>query len=82
MSKTPSLDIQGQDQGKNPLGQGKPPLGQGKNPLEGQSKSPLEKGCTEPIYGEKSKCVLKIIPQKTKCETFQMDKTCIKRRKP
>jgi hypothetical protein len=55
--------------------------GHGKHPL-GQSKSPLEKGCTEPIYGEKSKCVLKIIPQKTKCETFQMDKTCIKRRNP
>ena len=79
MSKTPSLDIQGQGQSKE--SQGKNPLGQGKNPL-GQSKSPLEKGCTEPIYGEKSKCVLKIIPQKTKCETFQMDKTCIKRRKP
>jgi len=88
MSKTPSLDIQGQDQGKNPLGQGKTPLGQSKSPLGqsksplGQGKNPLEKGCTEPIYGEKSKCVLKIIPQKTKCETFQMDKTCIKRRKP
>ena len=39
-----------------------------------------ENGCTEPIYGEKSKCVLKIIPQKTKCETFQMDQKCIKRR--
>ena len=37
-----------------------------------------EDGCTEPIYGEKSKCVLKIVPDKEKCKTFQMDKKCIK----
>jgi hypothetical protein len=39
-----------------------------------------EKGCTEPLYGEKSKCILQIVPQKTKCETFQMDEKCIKKR--
>ena len=39
-----------------------------------------ETGCVEPIYGEKSKCVLKIIPQTEKCETFQMDEKCIKKR--
>jgi len=39
-----------------------------------------EKGCTEPLYGEKSKCVLQIVPQSTKCETFQMDEKCIKKR--
>ena len=38
-----------------------------------------EKGCTEPLYGEKSKCVIKIVPQSDKIETFQMDKKCIKR---
>jgi hypothetical protein len=38
-----------------------------------------EKGCTEPLYGEKSKCVLKIVPQNKKCNTFQIDKKCIKR---
>jgi hypothetical protein len=38
-----------------------------------------EKGCTEPLYGDKSKCILKIVPQDTKCETFQMDKSCVKR---
>jgi len=38
-----------------------------------------EKGCTEPLYGDKSKCILKIVPQETKCESFQMDKNCIKR---
>jgi len=41
---------------------------------------PDETGCVEPIYGEKSKCVLKIIPQTEKCETFQMDEKCIKKR--
>jgi len=40
----------------------------------------IEDGCTEPIYGEKSKCVLQIVPQSTKCDTFQMDKKCIKHR--
>ena len=39
-----------------------------------------EKGCTEALYGEKAKCVLKIVPQKMKCNTFQMDKTCKKKR--
>lgn len=37
-----------------------------------------EKGCTTPLYGKKSKCVIKIIPQENKEETFQMDKKCIK----
>jgi hypothetical protein len=37
-----------------------------------------EKGCTEPLYGKKSKCVIKIIPQEEKQETFQMDKKCVK----
>ena len=35
-----------------------------------------EKGCTEPVYGEKSKCVLQIVPQTTKCDTFQIDEKC------
>jgi len=39
-----------------------------------------KKGCTEPLYGKKSKCVIKIVPQEEKCETFQMDKQCIKKR--
>jgi hypothetical protein len=41
---------------------------------------PKEKGCTEPLYGKKSKCVLKIVPQEEKGLTFQMDKKCIKTR--
>ena len=39
-----------------------------------------EKGCTESLYGKKSKCVLKIVPQDEKCKTFQMDKQCEKKR--
>ena len=37
-----------------------------------------EKGCTESLYGEKSKCIIKIVPNKTKCKTFQMNKSCKK----
>jgi hypothetical protein len=39
-----------------------------------------EKGCTEPLYGKKAKCVIKIVPQDEKVETFQMDEKCIKTR--
>jgi len=40
-----------------------------------------EKGCTEPLYGKKAKCVIKIVPQEEKCKTLQIDKKCIKIRK-
>jgi hypothetical protein len=43
------------------------------------TKKNAEKGCTEPLYGEKSKCVIQIVPQTKKCKSFQIDKTCIKR---
>lgn len=39
-----------------------------------------EKGCTEPLFGEKSKCIIKIVPKKEKVPTFQMDKQCVKKR--
>lgn len=38
-----------------------------------------EKGCTEPLYGEKSKCILKIVPHSSKDETFTVDDKCIKK---
>jgi len=41
-------------------------------------KNKKEKGCTEPLYGKKSKCVIKIVPQDEKVASFQMDKKCIK----
>jgi hypothetical protein len=40
----------------------------------------IEDGCTEPLVGEKSKCILQIIPQTIKCDTFQIDETCKKRK--
>ena len=43
-------------------------------------KTKKENGCIEPLYGIKSKCVLKIIPDKSKTKTFSMNKTCKKRR--
>jgi hypothetical protein len=39
-----------------------------------------EKGCTEPLYGKYSKCVLKIVPQDVQTETLSIDRQCIKRR--
>ena len=35
-----------------------------------------EKGCTEPLYGVKSKCVINIVPKSSKKDTFRMDKKC------
>ena len=37
-----------------------------------------EKGCTEPLYGKKSKCIINIVPQEDKQATFKMDRKCIK----
>lgn len=33
-------------------------------------KNKKEKGCTEPLYGKKSKCVINIVPQEDKVATF------------
>ena len=49
-----------------------------KNMDKGKKK---EKGCTEPLYGKKAKCIIKIVPQEEKCKTLQIDKKCIKTRK-
>ena len=37
-----------------------------------------ERGCTEPLYGKKAKCVLKIIPDEQRCKTLKIDRKCIK----
>jgi hypothetical protein len=42
-------------------------------------KKHIENGCTESLYGEKSKCILKIVPQETKCDTLEIDDKCIKK---
>ena len=39
-----------------------------------------EKGCTEPLYGKKAKCVISIVPQEVKVPTFSVDDRCIKKR--
>jgi hypothetical protein len=43
-------------------------------------KGKKEKGCTEPLYGKKAKCIIKIVPQEERCKTMQIDKQCIKSR--
>ena len=43
-----------------------------------KTKKKREKGCVDALYGSKSKCILKIVPQNTKCKTLQFDKKCIK----
>jgi hypothetical protein len=45
-----------------------------------KNKGKKEEGCTEPLYGKKSKCIIKIVPQDTKEQTMQIDKKCIKSR--
>jgi len=39
-------------------------------------KKKSENGCTEPLTGEKSKCVLHIVPRSKECDTFQIDRKC------
>jgi hypothetical protein len=42
--------------------------------------SKKETGCVVPLYGEKAKCVLHIVPQDEECESFNIDEKCIKKR--
>ena len=43
-------------------------------------KNRREKGCTEPLYGKKSKCIISIVPQEDRSATLKIDKKCIKTR--
>jgi hypothetical protein len=45
-----------------------------------ETRKKREKGCTEPLYGKKAKCILKIVPQEDKTSSFHVDKKCIKKR--
>jgi hypothetical protein len=45
-----------------------------------KNKTVKEKGCTEPLYGKKAKCILKIVPQDEKGQSMQIDKKCVKSR--
>ena len=37
-----------------------------------------EKGCTEPLYGQKAKAVIQIVPKTKVCDTLQIDERCLK----
>lgn len=41
-------------------------------------KEDKEKGCTEPLYGHKAKCVLHIVPQTTDVPSLRVDDKCVK----
>ena len=41
-------------------------------------KNQKEKGCTEPLYGKKAKCIIRIVPQEDKKPSFTVDNKCIK----
>lgn len=44
--------------------------------LNNPKETKKEKGCTEALYGIKSKCVINIVPKEKKCNTFKMDSKC------
>ncbi|RZD40300.1 MAG: hypothetical protein CXT73_06700 [Methanobacteriota archaeon] len=46
-----------------------------------KTKIKKENGCTEPLFGKKSKCVIKIVPKDDKTPTFQMDEKCRMKRR-
>lgn len=37
-------------------------------------------GCTEPLNGKKSRCIISVVPQTRRNKTLTVDKKCIKRR--
>jgi hypothetical protein len=45
-----------------------------------ETETEKEKGCTEPLYGKKARCILNIVPQEEKGQSIQIDKKCMKRR--
>ena len=45
--------------------------------LDNKKPTKKEKGCTNPLYGVKSKCVLNIVPKTNKEKTLKTDKKCI-----
>ena len=54
-----------------------------KHDIKGKTKknrAAKEKGCTEPLYGKKSRCIIKIVPQNERGQSLKIDQKCIKRR--
>lgn len=58
----------------------KPTLFKFKNNTRKNNTHKKEQGCTESLYGKKSKCIIKIVPQEERGKTIQIDKKCIKKR--
>ena len=48
---------------------------------ETPKKDVKEKGCTQSLYGVKSKCVINIVPKDNRVKSFKMDPKCIIKRK-
>ena len=49
--------------------------------IKNKTRKKKEKGCTESLYGKKSRCIIKIVPDTQKSTSFQMDKKCLKIKK-
>ena len=45
-----------------------------------KNKTKIEKGCTDSLYGMKGKCILNIVPKKSKKESFLIDPKCVIKR--
>ena len=45
-----------------------------------KKKKKKEDGCVKPLYGKKSKCLIRIVPSSKKAKTLKIDKRCIKKR--
>ena len=43
-------------------------------------KKKKEKGSTDPLYGKKSKCLIRIVPKENREKTLKIDKQCMKRK--
>ena len=52
-----------------------------KKKTQKKKKKKKEDGCTKPLYGKKSKCLIRIVPSENKAKTLKIDKKCIKKRK-
>ena len=52
------------------------------NPRRRRKTRKIEKGCTTPLYGKNSKCIMKIVPHDKKAQSLEIDRRCIKRRIP
>tara|TARA_B100000795_G_scaffold49667_1_gene32631 strand:- start:683 stop:1306 length:624 start_codon:yes stop_codon:yes gene_type:complete len=43
-------------------------------------KTKKENGCTDPLYGKKSKCLIRIVPKENRAVTLKIDKKCLKKK--